>query len=101
MFRTAHPWKGAGVLMLGGALLSGASAFGADEPTLSDQLSDLGRQALAQGNGANAKSFFKTALELDPTNKKASRGLAESERRRSDRARGHAGPGTGSQAGSA
>jgi tetratricopeptide (TPR) repeat protein len=80
MLRTARPWKGAGVLMLGGALLSGASAFGADEPTLSDQLSDLGRQALAQGNGANAKSFFKTALELDPANKKAVRGLADVER---------------------
>ena len=38
MSRTARPWKGAGCLMLGGALLSGVSAWGADELPLSKQL---------------------------------------------------------------
>ena len=62
MSRTARLWRGAGFLMLGGVLLSGVSAFGADEPPISDQLTDLGRQALAQGASATAKTFFTKAL---------------------------------------
>ena len=68
MSRTARPWRGAGLLLLGGALLSGARAFGADEPPMSNQLSDLGRQALAQGANRTAETFFKKSLELDPAN---------------------------------
>ena len=49
MYQAARVWRCAGFLMLGGVLLSGISAFGADEPPLSDQLTDLGRQALAPG----------------------------------------------------
>ncbi len=66
--------------MLGGVLLSGVSAFGADEPPLSNQLTDLGRQALAQGASAMAETFFKKALELDPGNTQAARGLKDAER---------------------
>ena len=38
MSGTARPWRGAGLLLLGGALLSGARVFGADEPPMSNQL---------------------------------------------------------------
>ena len=75
MSRTTQLWRGAGFLMLGGVLLSGVSTFGADETPLSNQLSELGRQALAQGAKAQAKTFFQKALLLDPTNDKAARGL--------------------------
>jgi hypothetical protein len=80
MFRTARPFRGAGILMLGGALLSGVTAFGADDPSLSDQLSDLGRQALAQGARTTAETFFKKALDLDPSNAAASRELEQLKR---------------------
>ena len=50
MSRTARLWRGAGFLMLGGSLLlPGVSALADDDPPLSKQLTDLGRQALAQG----------------------------------------------------
>jgi hypothetical protein len=67
--------------MLGGALLCGARAAGADEPSLSNQLADLGRQALLQGAKETAAGFFKKALELDPTSAAAARGLRATERR--------------------
>ena len=58
MYQTARVWRCAGFLMLGGVLLSGVSAFGADEPPLSDQLTDLGRQALSQGASADRANLF-------------------------------------------
>ena len=80
MSRTARPWRGAGLLLLGGALLSGACAFGADEPPMSNQLADLGRQALAQGANRTAETFFKKSLELDPANAAATDGLKDVKR---------------------
>ena len=41
---------------------------GAEELSLSKQLTDLGRQARAQGAAAMAQTFFQKALRLDPTN---------------------------------
>ena len=58
MSRTARLWKGAGLLTLGGVLLSGVVALGDDSPPLASQLNDLGRQALAQGATAMAQTFF-------------------------------------------
>ena len=69
--------------MLGGVLLSGASRFGADEPPLSVQLLDLGKQALSQGASRAAEKFFLKSLELDPANQSAKDGLDEI--KRSDR----------------
>ncbi len=77
MSRIARLWRGAGFLILGGALLSGVSALGAEDPSLSKQLTDLGRQALAQGAAPTARTFFQKALLLDPTNKVAARGLEQ------------------------
>ncbi len=94
MSRTERLSRGAGFLMLGGVLLSGVSAFGADEPPLSNQLTELGRQALAQGSSKAAKGFFEKALTLDPSNPVAAR----SERRRSCRTRHRQGCFPGCQA---
>ena len=58
MYQTSREWRCAGFLMLGGVLLSGVSAFGADEPPLSNQLTDLGRQALSQGASDQAQNVF-------------------------------------------
>ena len=77
MSRTARLWKGAGALALGGALLSSSATRGDDQPPLADQLTDLGRQALAQGAGGMARSFFQKALQLDPSNAGAAKGLGE------------------------
>src|SRR5262245_32329872 len=84
MSLTARLSHGAGLLLLGGALLSGGSALGAEEPPLSKQLTDLGRQALAQGAAPTAQTFFQKALQLDPTNQDAARGLSESKKRGKD-----------------
>jgi tetratricopeptide (TPR) repeat protein len=75
MTRTARLWKGAGPLAVGGLLLSGALVRGAEPPPLSQQLSDLGRQSLARGETAQAQTFFRKALELDPANASARQGL--------------------------
>ena len=80
MSRTASPWRGAGLLLLLGGLFSGSAVLGDDEPSMTSQLADLGRQALAQGANRAAESFFKQALELDPKNQDASDGLAETKR---------------------
>src|SRR4051795_10878090 len=77
MSRTARLWKGAGLLTLGGALLSGVVARGDDGPPLAVQLIDLGRQAQAQGAGAMAQTFYQKALQLDPNNAAAIRGLKD------------------------
>ena len=79
MCRTARPWRGAGLLLFG-ALMCGAPAYGDDEPSMSSQLADLGRQALAQARNRAAESFFKQSLELDPKNQDASTGLADLKR---------------------
>src|SRR6516165_5183773 len=84
MSLSARLSQGAGLLILGGILLSGGLALGADEPPLSKQLTDLGRQALAQGAAPTAQTFFQKALQLDPTNQDAARGLAESKKRGRD-----------------
>ena len=52
MSRTARLCKGAGSVALGGLLLTGVLVRGAEPPPLSQQLSDLGRQALARGETA-------------------------------------------------
>src|SRR3954447_24786536 len=75
MSQTARLWKGAGPVVLGGLLLSGALVRAAEPPPLSQQLSDLGRQALARGEMAQAQTFFRKALELDPANTAARQGL--------------------------
>jgi hypothetical protein len=80
MSGTSRPWRGAGLLLLGGALLTGARVFGADEPPMSNQLADLGQQALAQGATRAAEKFFKGSLELDPANQAATDGLKEVKR---------------------
>ena len=77
MSRTAQLWKGAGLLTLGGALLSGVVARGDDGPPLAVQLIDLGRQAQAQGAGVMAQTFYQKALQLDPNNAAAIRGLKD------------------------
>ncbi len=69
MSRTARLWKGIGSLTLGGVLLSGGIAAGAaDSPSLSQQLVDLGRQAAARGKVDDARTFYRNALRLDPSN---------------------------------
>ncbi len=75
MSRTARLGKGVGPLVLGGLLLSGVVARGADPPPLSQQLADLGRQALAQGETVHARTFFQKAVQLDPNNAEARRAL--------------------------
>ena len=75
MSRTARLWKGAGLLTFSGVLLSSSAARGDDTPPLTDQLTNLGRQALAQGAGGMARSFFQKALQLDPANTDATKGL--------------------------
>ena len=81
MSRTARLWRGAGFLMLG-SLLPGVSALAADDPPLSTQLTELGRQALAQGAAPAAETFFQKALLLDPNNKLAAQGLEKSKQGR-------------------
>ncbi len=83
MSRTMRLWSGAGLLILGGVLLSGVETLAADDPPLSDQLADLGRQALAQGATETAQTFFQKALLLDPKSAVAQRGMREIERSRS------------------
>ena len=58
------------------AALTGVLVRGAEPPPLSQQLSDLGRQALARGEMAQAHTFFRKALELDANNAEARQGLS-------------------------
>ncbi|MDX2038013.1 MAG: hypothetical protein SFX72_15300 [Isosphaeraceae bacterium] len=77
MSRTARILKGVGPLALGSLLLSGVAAR-AEEPTsLSAQLTNLGRQALAQGQSQQARTFLDKALALDPNNLEAKAALAK------------------------
>ena len=50
-----------------------------DEPSLSEQLIELGRQAKATGATVNAHGFFKEALKLDPKSEAARQGLKATE----------------------
>jgi tetratricopeptide (TPR) repeat protein len=77
MSRTARLWKGAGPLALGGLLLSSAATLAGDPPSLSDQLTELGRQAQAQGRAGDALGFYRKAIELDPKNEGARSALAD------------------------
>src|SRR5438067_3058377 len=76
MSRTAWMWRGLGPLTLGGLLLTGVGLRTAEPPPLPRQLTDLGRQALEQGESAQARTFFRKALQLDPRNAEARRALA-------------------------
>ncbi|MDR3639681.1 MAG: tetratricopeptide repeat protein, partial [Isosphaeraceae bacterium] len=78
MLFTARVWKKIGSWALGGVLLAGGSAvYAEDAPSLSGQLAALGRQALQQGQADQAQTFFRKALQLDPTNAEARRGLGD------------------------
>ena len=78
MSRTARLWKGVGPLTLGGFLLTGGiAALAADSPSLADQLVNLGRQAASQGKGDDARTFYKNALKLDPSNAQAKAALGK------------------------
>lgn len=68
-------WKGIALSGLAGLLIAGTSAFAAEAPPLTEQLTTLGQQAMDQGESALAQSFYKKALELDPKNAKAKQGL--------------------------
>ena len=77
MSRTARLWRGVGPLTLGGMLLSaGIAAQAADSPSLSQQLVNLGRQAASQGRAEESRSFYRTALKLEPANAEARSALA-------------------------
>ncbi|MBV8268709.1 MAG: hypothetical protein JO252_20455 [Planctomycetaceae bacterium] len=76
MSRTARLWKGVGALVLGGLLLSGVTARAAEPPPLTRQLTELGRQALAQGEPTQARTFFLKALQIDSNNDEAQRALS-------------------------
>ncbi len=80
MPRTASLWKAAGLLTLGGVLLSGAATRGDDAaPPLHQQLTELGRQSLANGADGTARSFFQKALELAPGDADAAQGLKDAD----------------------
>jgi hypothetical protein len=75
MFRTARLWMSAGSL-LGGVVLTSASALASDPPPLADQLVQLGRQAIDQKRPADARGFFQKALEVNPSSTPAREALA-------------------------
>ena len=77
MLRITRLWRGIAPLTLGGLILTGATTRGDDSPPLARQLTDLGRQALAQGQAKQARTFFLKALELDPNDARAKLGLAD------------------------
>jgi hypothetical protein len=61
---------------LGGLLLLGEGTRAAEPAPLSRQLTDLGRQALVQNQPAQARTFFRKALQIDPSNAEARAALA-------------------------
>src|SRR5258706_4907756 len=77
MKRSDCGWRGHLWWPLGGLLIAGAVARGESPPPLADQLLDLGRQAVAQGAIAQAETFYRKALKLDPDNAGARRALDE------------------------
>ncbi len=80
MSRTTRLWIGAVLLTLAGVLVPGVSTLAGDDPPLSEQMAELGRQALAQGATETAQTFFQKALSLDPSSAIAQRGLKDIER---------------------
>ena len=74
MPRNKRLWKGIGPLALGGLILAGGISRADDNPAVSKQLTELGKQALSQGNAAQARIFFLKALELDPNDTEAREG---------------------------
>ncbi len=66
-----------GPMALGGFVLSAAVALAADSPSpsLTEQLNDLGRQAVDQGRLGEAADFYKKSLSIDPSNAEARRAL--------------------------
>ncbi len=81
MFRSSRSWRsGTAGLFFGLALAWPSARAESPAPSLPSQLVNLGRQALAQGAAPTAQTFFQKALQLDPTNKAAARGLEESKR---------------------
>ena len=67
MSRTARLWRGAGLAMLLGTLLSGALARGGSMPEdLTRQLIDLADQAERQGQRDEAVRFLQKAVEVSP-----------------------------------
>ena len=81
MSGTTRFWKGVGPLALGGLMLSAAAALADDSNPISDQLTGLGEQALAQGQPDDAAEFFRKALEINPENIEALKALASPELR--------------------
>ena len=77
MLRTTRLWRGIGPLALGGLILTGATTRGDESSPLARQLTDLGRQALAQGQSKQARTFFLKALELNPNDAEAKLGLKD------------------------
>src|SRR4051794_18628716 len=78
MSRTARLRKGVGLLTLGALLLPGV-ALGANDAPLSQQLTTAGRQALARGRTAEARSILQNALRLDPANADARAALKQAD----------------------
>ncbi len=81
MSGTTRFWKGVGPLALGGLMLSAAAALADGSNPISDQLTGLGEQALAQGQPGDAAEFFRKALEINPENVEARKALASPELR--------------------
>src|ERR1700722_2603945 len=81
VFRSSKSWQsGTAGLFFGLALAWPSARAESPAPSLPTQLVELGRQALAQGAVPTAQTFYRKALQLDPTNKAAARGLEESKR---------------------
>src|SRR4051794_6098816 len=66
MNRLQFRWPGELWWSLCGLLVAGAMARGESPSPLADQLLDLGRQAMAQGAHAQAKTFYQKVLTLEP-----------------------------------
>jgi len=75
MSRTLHFVRGIGLSAMGLALVSGVPAGASEPPPLARQLTDLGHQALEQGEPDHARGFLRQALRLDPGNTEAARVL--------------------------
>ncbi len=80
MFRTERLWSGIGLAALGGLLVFCVPAGAAEPASKPEQLVDLGRQALDQSYPDIAQAFFRKALELEPGNADAKRGLEKAEK---------------------
>ena len=100
MSRTARPWRGAGLLLLGGALLSGVIGLWRRRAADFQSTRGPGPAGPRPGGRRTAETFFKKALELDPANACGSRDSSSSSVPTSVSCAWHAGSG-GRQAGAA